>query len=156
LEVIGIPMSVKVNLSSTSLSGKEISSADSCGIQKVAKDEFIVEVPFHGKQETVQVHLEKAAGTPEYMNFRLPEVRNISLNKGMLHVEASMPVRLAIFAVPSGCGFENIKIIARSNDTSDIHNVNLTEKSAINLQNSDIYVGAISQQKQSILYGPVR
>lgn len=148
LEAINIPLSVRVNTKGTVLEGKEIKSSDAAGIRKLSSNIFIVEVPFNGAEETLAVHLEEESGAPDYLDFTQPSLLAVSLAGGVLSVEADSAVRLAVFTTPTSADLLEIELLDRSNTLSTQHTLTVGSGA----DGKDVYIGAITSQKQSGLW----
>ncbi len=154
LEAIDIPLSVKVNVRGSSLQGRDITSPEVAGIGKLGPDVFIVDVPFHQRPETVTVHL-RAADAPAYRDFSLPVVRKAALNGCMLTVETQPAARLAVFMNFDEQDPRKVSLIARSNKLEKHHKLDLSSH-AESLRKCPLHIGVITEENQSILFGPVQ
>lgn len=164
LRTIQIPLSVKVNLMGTALEGKEIACPEASGIRKLSDNQVAVEVPFHQRAESVTVHLREAVGKPGHLDFRLPSVVSVELTDNQLHVRTDRPTRLALFTLPAGLALANVcpagtqptatvELLGRGNTLAKCHVMDL-DATAAELMTCDLYIGVISKERQSILWGP--
>lgn len=133
---INTTISIAVDLTGTVLSGMEIMTSH--GAQKVATNNFIVEVPIGGyailSQNTIG----------QYLDFELPTVTNLTTT----NVTTDKPCRISIFKVPMNDDINNALLVSRDNVLSTTHTLDL---SSVDLLSYDVYVGCTTKDKQSIL-----
>ena len=159
LSVFSIPLSVQVDLTGTALEGKDIYSAESPGIKKLDDDLYSVDVPFN-EEEGFQIVKIATTDTPDYLDFQLPNIVSIRTNSNVLTVVTNKPTRLALFWTPNGDPEYEVRILCRCNNLSAEHLIDFNDPSVLNyggdmtlgnLMNGNIYIGAITETKQSIL-----
>lgn len=134
-------LSVEIDTTDTILAGKELVS--NYGIQKLSTNVFIVEVPYNGYATLSE------STTGKYLDFSLPSVTSADISNGKLNVSTSKETKVTVFSVPKGQELYNATIVGRNNVFSDSHAIDI---GAINTTTYDIYVGFISEEKQSILH----
>ena len=155
LDRFRIPLSVRVDLAGTPWAGRDIVSPDAEGIHKLSTDVFVVEVPFHQKEETVTVRLFTAKTSPDYLDFGLPSIVSVSGEPGTWRIVTDKPTRLVLFAAPPGGDLRRVVPLGRSN-TLGCRHVVVPGDTAAKHEGSDLYIGAITGTGQSILCGPGR
>lgn len=155
LEIFRIPLSVRVDLAGTPWAGRDLVSPDAAGIRKLSPDVFVVEVPFHQREETVTVRLRTAKTSPDYLDFGLPSIVSVSGDPRAWRIVTDKPTRLVLFAAPHGAGLRKVTVLGRGNTLSREHAVAVDAKTAPGAED-DLYVGAITALGQSILGGPYR
>lgn len=166
LRAIQIPLSVKVNLAGTALEGRKITCPEACGVRKLSESLVVVDVPFHQREESVTVHLREAVGAPGSLDFSLPSVVSVKLTGQRLHVRTDRPTRLALFTLPVGLALASVypagtqrtatvELVGRDNTLTERHIMDLGA-TAPELMACDLYIGVISKERQSILWGPKR
>ena len=149
LHVFHIPLSAKVDLRQTLLAGKEISAGD-CPIRKQAADLVVVDVPFHGREETVTVRLQAVQGTSHYLDFSRPNIVSIRPDGAALVVQTDQPTQAALFTTPKGAGLRKVGPPVRSHQLGVRHRLPWT----VDVER-DAYLGVITATGQSILVGPL-
>lgn len=141
---IDTTLSVEIDLSGTLLEGKEIlANAD---ILKVDADKFIVQVPYSKKDGFRAVRLSETL-EPKYLDLSLPVVTNATISSGTLSVTTDKPTKIAVFSVPIGGGLYQAELVYRSNELNVSHEIAVGDTSS-----KEIYIGAITSSKQSILH----
>ena len=136
---INTEISVEVDLTGTILESKELKS--SYGLQKIGVDKFIVEVPIND----YAILEEDVSG--DYLDFNLPNLTAIADNE-FIKIETNKPTNVVIFGTSADEPLHTAEILKRSNNMSKEHEIKLTE---INYDLKDIYFGAITKERQSIL-----
>lgn len=150
LQVFHIPLSVRVDLRGTALGHGGV-SAGACPIRRLAADGVVVvDVPFHGREETVTVRLSAAEGTEHYLDFSLPSFVEVRRDGAFLGVRIDKPARVVLFTTPKGAGLRQVGPPARSNRLALEHRLPLDGR-----PDPDLYLGAITATGQSILRGPL-
>lgn len=149
LGVFRIPLSVGVNLADTRFAGQDLVSPEGCAIRRLAEDQFVVEVPFPGREGTVTVHLNPTT-CPNYIDLERPRVEQAVLVDGKLQVHTDKPTRLVVFVSSADKGIRGVRAVARD------HKLSCTHEIPLNLKPGEVfYVGVITQWKQSVLAGPL-
>ncbi|MCX6994052.1 MAG: hypothetical protein NT011_13040 [Kiritimatiellaeota bacterium] len=151
LAIFHIPLSVRIETQGTRLAGKDIVAAEGCDIRRLEKDVYVVDVPFNGREETVTVHLAKAQGPANYLDFSLPVITSTAMAGEIIQVRTDRPTRVAVFSTAPGKGLRPVGAPVRSNDLKTSHALSIGPVSE-----SEFYIGVISRTGQSILSGPVR
>lgn len=141
LNQIHTTLSVEVDLTGTILQGKEIMGAD---IKKVATDKFIVEVPYT-KRDGFNVVRLKETLTPSYLNFNTPTI-NANVNGNEVLITTDQKTKAVVYSVAKGGILNDAVAVGRSDELSTEHKITVTNPSE-----KDIYVGAITSEKQSSL-----
>lgn len=147
LRTIETPISIKVDLTGTILEGKEIQGIGDRGIRKLAANRYVVEVPYSKRDGFETIRL-KGTTTPNYMDFSLPSIQSVERTGNMLTIITDKKTNIVVFGVPTGGQLYQASILKRHNTMSDEHVIDIT---GIELTNQDIYVGAITKEKQSVL-----
>ncbi|MCE5252060.1 T9SS type A sorting domain-containing protein [bacterium] len=159
IEVFSIPLSVQVDLSGTALAGNDITSNDSPGIRKIAPNLFSVDVPFTAQGNFLPVHIAPTT-TPHYLDFVRPNFLSITAADRILTVETDKPVRLALFWTKRDEPEYETVILCRCNDLATKHVIDFNDtalltyggkRSWTDVETGDIYIGAITETKQSTL-----
>jgi len=149
LQVFHIPLSVRVDLRQTAQANREV-SAGGLPIRKRAAGVVVVDVPFHGREETVTVRLRAVQGTDHYLDFSLPSIVSVRRNGAALEVQIDRPARLVLFTTPKGAGLRQVGPPARS------HRLKIRHRLPLNVgADHDVYLGVITTTGQSILDGPL-
>ena len=149
LSVFQIPLSVGVNLAGTRFSEQDLTSPEGCPIRRLAADQFVVDIPFTGHEGMVTVHLQPTS-VANYIDLERPSVVHAVSQDGQLLVQTDKPTRLVVFASPAGKGIRGVRAVARSHKLSSKHAIPLKLKAG-----EVLFVGAITQWKQSVLVGPL-
>jgi len=132
---------VEVDLTGTILQGKEITGAK---IKKVATDKFIVEVPYTKRDGFSVVRL-KETNVPSYLNFDLPII-TASISNSKVTVTTNQRTKVVIYTVPTGGILNQAIAVGRNSVLSTSHEIEIGVQTG-----KDIYVGAITDEKQSTL-----
>lgn len=141
---IDTTLSVEVDLTGTILEGKEVSA--SSDILKVEANKFIVQVPYRKRDGFGAVELKETL-EPKYLDLSLPIVNSTSVSGDILSVTTDKPTNAVVFAIPTGGELYQAEIISRSNIMDNEHEIEVGD-----ISGKDIYVGAITNSKQSILH----
>ncbi len=159
LFAFSIPLSVQVDLSGTSLSGKDISSPESPGIRKLGYDLYAVDIPFDQISGFQAVTLELTE-QPQYFDLTRPKIKRISSKDKVMVVQTDKPTRLALFWCEANAPEYTAQILYRSNTLDVEHSIDFSNQSVLtyggprtwnDIEQGDIYVGAITKTKQSVL-----
>jgi hypothetical protein len=140
-------LSVEINLTGTVLEGKEIEGIGSTGIRKKSANVFIVEIPYSKRDGFATITLKETL-TPNYNDFSLPTFNSVSKNGNTLTVITDKPTNIVIYSTPTGSPYFEATVLKRSSIMSKNHYVDVT---GINFTNKDIYIAAITNEKQSTL-----
>ncbi|PAK69411.1 hypothetical protein [Staphylococcus haemolyticus] len=140
---INTRLSVRLDLTGTPLENKDITG--SSDIQKVDDNQFIIEVPYSNSNGFSIVEI-KPTTQSNYMNFSLPKIIASNLSGMTLSVQTDQPTNLVVFICDSGAETYTAQIGGRSNSMNTSHAITLKD-----ISNKDIYIGAITKVKQSIL-----
>lgn len=141
--VINSTLSVQVNLTGTILENKDITS--NTDIIKVASNQFIVQIPY-SKYDGFRTVRIKETSSPTYLNFSKPTIVSKQLNSDTLMVVTDRPTNLVVFTTPTDAELYQASLVSRSNIMSTNHIIKLPD-----VTSKDIYIGAITKEKQSIL-----
>lgn len=141
---IDTTLSVELDLTGTILEGKEVSS--SVEILKVDANKYIVQVPYSKRDGFRSVRLRETL-EPKYLDLSLPIVNSATMSGDILSVTTDKPTNIVIFSVPSGGELYQAEIISRSNTMENDHEVEVGDVSG-----KDVYIGAITSSRQSILH----
>lgn len=141
---IDTTLSIEIDLTGTILEGKEISST--ADIIKVSTDKFIVQVPYSKRDGFRAVRLTYTL-EPRYLDLTLPIVNSATTSGDILKVTTDKPTNIVIFSIPTGGELYQAEIISRSNTLESQHEVVVGDTSG-----KDVYIGAITSSKQSILH----
>lgn len=142
-QAIDTTLSVKVDTSGTILEGKDITS--NTQILKTDTNQYIVQVPYQKMSGFSTIRL-KATDSPNYVTRYLPKLNGVSLNGTLLNVETDIPTKLTIFSTNKDAELYTASVLDRRNVFSRKHSIDIGD-----VTNKDVYVGAISETKQSIL-----
>lgn len=156
IDAFRIPVSVRVDLSGTPLSGSNITAVGASSLRNLGVDDFVVEVPFNRSNETVTVTI-SATGVPDYANEALPIVDLISRSGTNWQVVTDQKTRLVLFSLPMGKSLSEIHAVdsvdiveapeaLRFNTFISSHNFSVADST-----NREYYVGLMTDQMQSIL-----
>ena len=141
--VINSTLSVQVDLTGTILENKEITS--NADILKVASNQFIVQVPY-SKYDGFRTVRIKESSTPKYLNFSKPTIVSKQLNSDTLTVVTDRPTNIVVFTTPTDAELYQASLVSRSNIMNTNHIIKLPD-----VTSEDVYIGAITREKQSIL-----
>lgn len=141
--VINSTLSVQIDVTGTMLENKDITS--NTDIIKVANNQFIVQVPY-SKYDGFRTMRIKETTTPKYINFNKPTITSKQLNNDNLTVVTDRPTNIVVFTTPVGAELYQAILVSRSNIMNTNHTINLPD-----VTSKDIYIGAITKEKQSIL-----
>lgn len=144
---INTTLSVEVDLTGTILEGKEITGIGDRGIRKKATNQFVIEVPYSQKDGFMAVRL-KETTTPTYLDFTVPVVNSFTKNGNILTVTTDKHTKVVVYRTPLNGELYDASVIGRSEDFNTSHEIDV---SGVDFANSDIYVGAISKERQSSL-----
>lgn len=141
--VIDSTLSVQIDLTGTILEGKEImSNAD---ILKVASNNFIIQVPY-SKYDGFRTVRIKETTTPNYLDFSLPTVTRAQKSGSDLTVATDKPTNIVVFTTPTSAELYQASLVSRSNIMNNNHTIKLPD-----VTGKDVYVGAITKEKQTTL-----
>lgn len=141
---IDTTLSIEIDLIGTILEGKEISS--SAEILKVDANKYIVQVPYSKQDGFRSVRLKETL-EPNYLDLSLPIINNATEYDGTLSVTTDKPTNIVVFSIPTGGEMYQAEIVSRSNTMSNEHEVVVGDVSG-----KDVYIGAITSSKRSILH----
>lgn len=140
LETMHIPLSVEIDLSSTSLAGQSI-VVSSGKVVSLGANKYIIEIPFHGREGFSSVIIKQGSGGVH--NTSRPTATTY-ISGGKITLSANMPVRAVLFGVNSG-GFEYDSLpVLRSNELKSTHEFNIST-------GKDYRIGIISEFGQASL-----
>lgn len=142
-QAIDTTLSVKVDTTGTILENKDITS--NTQILKTDTNQYIVQVPYQKMSGFSTIRL-KTTDAPNYVTRDLPKLNSVSLNGTLLNVETDIPTKLAIFSTDKDAELYTASVLDRRNVFSRRHSIDIGD-----VTNKDLYVGAISETKQSIL-----
>lgn len=141
--LLNTPLSLLVNLSGSSLSGKNIQSSYSKVINK-GNDLWVVEVPFNtGSGQFIPITLTESINTNGIFNINKPII-SYSLTGSLLNVSTNMNTKAVLFSVSSSGAESAITSSLRSNNFNITHSFTLTS-------GRDYYIGALSEFGQASL-----
>lgn len=147
LDVIETPLSIEIDLTETIFDGKDIEGIGDKGIRKLGDNKFIIEVPYTKRDGFQAVRLLQT-NSPAYMDFTLPSIQSVNKNGSTLNVTTDKPTNIVIFSVPTNGRLYEASVLRRSNTMSQSHEIYVE---GIDITNQDIYIGAITKERQSIL-----
>lgn len=113
-----IPLSVRVDLTSTSLAGKQVKS-NYGKIRSLGSNVYIVQIPFQTKSENI-IGVTLSEGTDGIFVETKPVITT-SISDGILTVQTNMPTKAVLFGVATGGQEIDSLPIARSNAFNTIH-----------------------------------
>ncbi|MDU0439430.1 hypothetical protein [Staphylococcus haemolyticus] len=142
-QAIDTTLSVKVDTTGTILEGKDITGPTQ--IIKTGINQYIVQVPYQKLSGFSTIRL-KATDSPNYVTRDLPKLNSVSLNGTLLNVETNIPTKLAVFSTDKDAELYTASVVGRRNVFSKTRSIDIGDTT-----NKDIYVGVISETKQSIL-----
>ncbi|MCE5089233.1 hypothetical protein [Staphylococcus devriesei] len=142
-QAIDTTLSVKVDTTGTILENKDITGPTQ--IIKTDINQYIVQVPYQKLSGFSTIRL-KATDRPNYVTRDLPKLNSVSLNGTLLNIETDIPTKLAVFSTDKDAELYTASVVERHNVFSKTHSINIGDTT-----NKDIYVGVISETKQSIL-----
>ena len=141
--VINSTLSVQIDLIGTILENKDITS--NVDILKVADNTFIIQVPY-SKYDGFRTVRIKESSTPKYLNFSKPKIVSKQLNGDILTVVTDKPTNIVVFTTPTDAELYQASLVGRSNIMNTNHIIKLPD-----VTSKDVYIGAITKEKQSIL-----
>ena len=134
LDQINIPLSVKVDLTGTSLANKSITSSDGKVIS-LGNNEYIIPVIFRKGLVIQTVKLFES--TVGYLDTSQPVITT-SLNGSVLTISTDQPTKMVVYEVDAG-GFEYDSLpVARFNELRIANNFTITS-------GKDYYIGVINE-----------
>lgn len=142
-KVINSTLSVQVDLTGTILEGKEITS--NADILKVANNQFIVQVPY-SKYDGFRTVRIKETTNPKYLNFNKPSIITKNISGSDLTIVTDRPTNVVVFTTPTDAELYQASLVSRSNVMNTNHTIKLPD-----ITGKDVYIGAITEEKQSIL-----
>lgn len=142
-QAIDTTLSVKVDTTATILEGKDVTGPTQ--IIKTGINQYIVQVPYQKLSGFSTIRL-KATDSPNYVTRDLPQLKRATLNGTLLNVETDIPTKLAIFSTYKDSELYTASVLGRRNVFNRMHSIDIGD-----VTNKDVYVGAISETKQSIL-----
>lgn len=137
---INIPLSVEIDLSNTSLAGKDIiASSGKC--RNLGNDKYIIEIKFNKQEGFISTILKE--GTGGYY-IETPPVISANIVGNKLTVNTDIPSKIAVFSVNEGGNDWESRIYQRSNafDTTHVFAIE---------SGRDYRIGAISEFYQCSL-----
>lgn len=141
---INTPLSVRVDLSNSSLAGKNV-KASSGKMRNRGGDIYIVEVPFSKEEGFSNVIIQEGSGG--YFVETQPVISKAIVGTNMT-VTTDIPTKCVVFEVATGGNdFDSIISIPRSNELSTTHKFTIGN-------NLDYRIGAISDYYQTSLLEP--
>lgn len=141
--VIDSSLSLQIDLTGTILENKEITC--NTDILKVANDQFIIQVPY-SKYDGFRTVRIKETSTPTYLNLKRPTITSKQLNSDNLTIVTDKPTNVVVFTTPTGSELYQASLVNRSNIMSNNHTIKLPD-----VTGKDIYIGAITKEKQTTL-----
>lgn len=140
-------ISFKINISETSLSGKDIEVLNAESIIKESVDNFIITYPCFPTDENFGFFVIKTTLNPAYSDFGKPSILSATVNGELLTVNTDKPCNIVVWSTSRGGDvLDSIEVVRSSNmSTQNILSLSTTE------QNRDVYIGIITEEKQSIL-----
>ena len=136
-------LSVQVNLTGTILENKDITS--NTDILKVYDNKFIVQIPY-SKYDGFRTVRIKETTAPNYLNFNKPAIITKKTSGSNLTVITDRPTNVAVFTTPIEGELYQASLVSRSNIMNTNHIIKLPD-----VTNKDVYIGAITKEKQSTL-----
>lgn len=143
-KTIDTTLSVEVDLTGTTLEGKDITS--NTEILKMSNNQFIVQAPYSNRDGFSTVKL-IATTTPDYTDLSPPIINSATKDGSVINITTDKPTNAVLFSVPIGGDLYLAEVEGRSNSMSEDHEL------GINNTGRDYYVGVITKEKQSILSG---
>lgn len=140
---IDTSLSVEVDLNGTVLEGKDIIS--NVGIINKGSNKYIVQIPYSKDDGFRTVRL-KETNEPQYLNLNKPVVNSSKINSTTLTVTTDRPTNVVVFSTPTGTELYQTSLIDRSNIMNTTHKIKIND-----VTGKDIYIGAITKEKQSTL-----
>lgn len=140
LNRINIPLSVEVDLTGTSLEGKDIVASSGKCIS-LGSNKYVAQIPFNQKELFQSVTL--IEGEDGYFNTSVPTATT-DISGGQLTVTCDMPCKAVLFSVSEGGEIYDSLPASRSNTYSSTHSFNITT-------GNDYRVGIISEFFQANL-----
>jgi hypothetical protein len=148
------PISIVVDLSKSQLRNKSVVSSNCVGIKNLGSNKYVFDIPFEYDNFII------TPGNANYSNFNLPNIVYQNYSNGVFNIKTDIPTRLAIYIVSRGGNYDQCVPLYRDCNLSTNHKMDFnnslirnyyTIKSLNTIEISDLYVGIISSEKQSIL-----
>lgn len=139
---IQTPISIEVDLSSTSLSGKSI-KCRSGTIRSIGGDLYIIETRLMNLIDGIYSFIIEESDTADYIDLSLPSATS-DVTSNVLNITSSMPTKCVLFR-QTGIHDFDCEVLFRSNDLSLTHEFEITGIS------DNLYAGVITEYKQSTL-----
>ena len=134
LKQLHTPLSVKIDLSNTNLSGKNVKSSFG-KIRSLGNDVYIIQIPFNFKEDFKGVVLSE--GNNGVFNEDIPIVQKDISNNNM-KIYTDIPTKAVLFRATQGSAEYDFLPIARSNDFLGVHSFDYDS-------NYDYKIGVISE-----------
>ncbi len=141
--VINSTLSVQIDVTGTILENKDITS--NTDIIKVANNQFIIQVQY-SKYDGFRTIRLKETTSPNYLNLNKPSIITKNISGSNLTVVTDRPTNIVLFTTPTGAELYQASMVNRSNTMNTNHTINLSD-----VTGKDVYIGAITKEKQSIL-----
>lgn len=141
--VIDSTLSVQIDLTGTILENKDITS--NTDILKVDDNKFIVQIPY-SKYDGFRTVRIKETTTPNYLNFNKPAIITKKTSGSNLTVVTDRPTNVVVFTTPVEGELYQASLVSRSNIMNTNHIIKLPD-----VTSKDVYIGAITKEKQSAL-----
>lgn len=139
ISLLKTPISIEVNLSGTSLSGKNIECKSATSVRSLGGDIYILNVPYLLNEEFYLIAEITESLQSDYYNDSTPV---ISINGNS--IETDLPSKISIWRKPVNAEDWEIRNVSRNN--------NLLTERVYNFESGfDYYIGAISQFRHSSL-----
>lgn len=137
MSMLTTPLSVRIDLSGTSLSGKNIKCEKARSIRKIGGDVWVINIPYSGFGEFGGVEIEE--GTQYYYNQNTP-----NLTKSGDTVASDIPCKFVVWRKANSSGIETTVEVDRVNVYSNSINID-------RISGFTYYVGGISESNHSSL-----
>lgn len=137
---INTTISVEVDLTGTILEGKEIKT--NYGTQKLGDNKYIIEVPID------DYCIIESDSIGQYLDLGLPNITSVSRSGTVLTIITNKPTNVTVFETPLNGQTYQANLRKRSNVMSTNHAIDISD---IAYLSRDIYIGAITGTKQSVL-----
>ena len=143
--LLKVPISIEVDLSGTTLSGKNITS-NIGSIRSLGLNKYVVQIPFNNEFEGfISIELSETTES-NYLDFSLPVITSSVISDNTLIVQTDKPTRAMLMKGEEGTQEYLYTLHGRSNELSIKHEFDIS-----GFETYDFKAGVITKEGQSTL-----
>jgi len=151
------PLSIKLNLNDTKLSGHDIGTDNKMvsGIQKLTNNEFVINLNLTNQNNnTTEIEFYKT-NNPKYLDFGIPKILKQVIDSTNIHISTDQETNIVLY-LKEAEDLSSLRVLKRSNTNQNIHNIDLKNNklklSLDDIKSKEIYAGLLNPiTKQSTL-----